>query len=125
MPRALIELPRGNTTQAIEATQPVMRFEYGTLPGIWLPYVRGLIFLKAKSGGEAANEFQKIIDHPGLEPFSPFNALAHLGLARASVLNGDTVKARKEYQDFLAMWKDADSDLPILIEAKKEYEQVK
>jgi tetratricopeptide (TPR) repeat protein len=125
MTRALMELSRGNTTQAIEATQPVMRFEYGTLPGIWLPYVRGLIFLKAKSGGEAANEFQKIIDHPGLEPFSPFNALAHLGLARASVLNGDTVKARKEYQDFLAMWKDADSDLPILIEAKKEYEQVK
>ncbi|HEX3145635.1 MAG TPA: hypothetical protein VHQ64_16800, partial [Pyrinomonadaceae bacterium] len=61
----------------------------------------------------------------GLEPFSPFNALAHLGLARASVLTGDTVKARKEYQDFLAVWKDADSDLPILVEAKKEYERVK
>jgi serine/threonine protein kinase/tetratricopeptide (TPR) repeat protein len=125
MTRALLELSRGNTTQAIEATQPIMRLEYGTIPGIWLPYVRGQSFLKAKSGGEAAMEFQKIIDHPGIEPHSPFNALAHLGLARASVLTGDTVKARKEYQDFLAMWKDADSDLPILIEAKKEYEQVK
>jgi tetratricopeptide (TPR) repeat protein len=125
MTRALLELNRGNTTQAIEATQPMMRFEYGTLPGIWLPYVRGQIFLKAKSGSEAAAEFQKIIEHPGLEPLSPFNALAHLGLARASVLTGDTVKARKEYQDFLAMWKDADSDLPILVEAKKEYEQIK
>jgi len=123
--RALLELTRGNTTQAIEATQPIMRFEWGTLTGIWLPYVRGQIFLKAKSGGEAATEFQKIIDHPGLEPLSPFNALAHLGLARASVLAGDTGKARKEYQDFLAMWKDADSDLPVLIEAKKEYEQIK
>ncbi len=125
MTRALLELNRGNTTQAIEATQPIMRFEYGLIPGIWLPHVRGQIFLKAKSGSEAAAEFQKIIDHPGLEVFSPFNALAHLGLARASVLLGDTVKARKEYQDFLALWKDADSDLPILIDAKKEYEQVK
>jgi len=53
------------------------------------------------------------------------NPLAHLGLARASALMDDTGKARKEYQDFLAMWKDADQDLPILIEAKKEYEQVK
>jgi len=123
--RALLELNRGNTTPALEATQPIMRFEYGTIPGLWLPYVRGQIFLKAKSGNEAATEFQKIIDHPGLEPFSPLNVMAHLGLARASVLTGDTAKARKEYQDFLAMWKDADSDLPILIEAKKEYEQVK
>ena len=123
--RALLELSRGNTTQAIEATQPMMRFENGLLPGVWLPYTRGQIFLKAKSGNEAATEFQKIIDHPGLEPFSPFNALAHLGLARASVLTGDTVKARREYQDFLAAWKDADSDLPILVEAKKEYERVK
>jgi tetratricopeptide (TPR) repeat protein len=123
--RALMESNRGNMAQAINATQPAMRFEFGDLPGLWLNYIRGQIFLKGKSGKEAAAEFQKILDHPGLEPFSPFNALAHLGLARASVLTGDTAKARKEYQDFLAMWKDADSDLPILIEAKKEYEQVK
>ena len=123
--RALLEMNRGNNAQAIEATQPIMRFEYGIMPGVWLPYVRGQIFLNAKSGSEAATEFQKIIDHPGIEPFSPFNALAHLGLARASVLTGDTIKARKEYQDFLAMWKDADNDLPILMAAKKEYEQIK
>ena len=74
---------------------------------------------------QAAVEFQKLIDHRGLEPLSPLYPLAHLGLARASALTGDTAKARKEYQDFLALWKDADEDLPILIEAKKEYEQVK
>jgi tetratricopeptide (TPR) repeat protein len=123
--RALVELNRGNAAQAIDATQPAMRYEFGVIPGIWLNYIRGQIYLKAKAGKEAAAEFQKILDHPGIEPVSPFNALAHLGLARASVLAGDTAKARKEYQDFLAMWKDADSDLPILIEAKKEYEQVK
>jgi tetratricopeptide (TPR) repeat protein len=125
MTRALLESNRGNMAQAIDATQPAMRFELGTMPGVWLNYIRGQIFLKGKSGKEAAAEFQKILDHPGLEPFSPFNPLAHLGLARASVLTGDTVKARKEYQDFLAMWKDADSDLPILVAAKKEYEQIK
>jgi tetratricopeptide (TPR) repeat protein len=123
--RALSESGRGNTAQAIEATQPAMRFELGNLPGIWLNYVRGHIYLKGKSGNEAAAEFKKILDRPGIEPLSPFNALSHLGLARASVLTGDTAKARKEYQDFLAMWKDADADLPVVIEAKKEYEQVK
>jgi tetratricopeptide (TPR) repeat protein len=123
--RALLELNRGNAAQAIEATQPAMRFELGVIPGIWLNYVRGQIYLKGKSGKEAAAEFQKILDHPGIEPVSPFNALAHLGLARASVLMGDTGKARKQYQDFLAMWKDADSDLPVISDAKKEYEQIK
>lgn len=60
-----------------------------------------------------------------IEPFSPFNALAHLGLARVAVVSGDATKARKDYQDFLAMYKDADQDLPILVPAKKEYEQIK
>lgn len=123
--RALIEMNRGNFQQAIESTQPAMRFEFGLIPGIWLNYIRGQIYLRGKSGKEAAVEFQKIIDHRGVEPLSPLNPLAHLGLARASVMTGDTAKARKEYQDFLAFWKDADTDLPILLEAKKEYEQVK
>jgi len=125
MTRALGEANRGNTTQAIEATQPAMRFEFGSLPGIWLNYIRGEIYLKGKAGKEASTEFQKILDHPGVEPLSPFNALSHLGLARAAVLTGDSAKARKEYQDFLAMWKDADTDLPVVVEAKKEYEQIK
>ena len=123
--RALTEMNRGNTAQAIEATQPAMRFEFGLVPGIWLNYIRGQIYLRGKFGKEAAVEFQKILDHRGIEPLSPCYPLAHLGLARASVLTGDTAKARKEYQDFLAMWKDADDDLPILIEAKKEYGQLK
>jgi hypothetical protein len=60
-----------------------------------------------------------------MDHFSPGHALAHLGLARAAVLNGDTAAARKSYQDFFAMWKDADPDLPVLVQAKKEYEQLK
>lgn len=76
--------------------------------------VRGEVFLRHKAGGDAAAAFQKVLDHRGIEPMSPLYPLAHLGLARASVLSGDTNKARKEYQDFLAVWKDADADLPIL-----------
>jgi len=93
--------------------------------GIWLTYVRGQIYLRQKAGNEAAAEFQKILDHRGIEPSSPLYPLAHLGLARASVLSGDTAKARKEYQDFLALWKDADADLPVVQQAKDEYAKLK
>lgn len=61
----------------------------------------------------------------GLAPTSVLYPLAHLGLARAAVLQGGAAKARKAYQDFLALWKDADADLPVLIEGKKEYEKLK
>ena len=73
------------------------------------------------AGKEAAAEYQNILDHRTAEVFSPLYALAHLGLARASALSGDTGKSRTEYQNFFAAWKDADADLPILIQAKKEY----
>jgi eukaryotic-like serine/threonine-protein kinase len=60
----------------------------------------------------------------GIDLFSPFHALAHVGVARAAVINGDTGAARKAYQDFFARWKDADPDLPVLVQARKEYEQL-
>jgi hypothetical protein len=71
------------------------------------------------------NEFQKILDRRGQFDISPFFPLAHLGLARAAAIAGDTTKSRKAYQDFFALWKDADADIPIMIEAKKEYEKLK
>src|SRR5205814_6319525 len=61
--RALSEMNRGNTAQAIDATQPAMRFEFGLMAGFWLTYIRGQIYLRGKSGKEAAAEFQKILDH--------------------------------------------------------------
>jgi serine/threonine protein kinase/tetratricopeptide (TPR) repeat protein len=123
--KALVESGKGNTAGAIDATQPVMRFEFGNLPGIWLNYIRGYVFLRGKMGSESAAEFRKILDHRGVDPTSPFYNLAHLGLARAASLNGDGATARTEYQNFVSAWKDADADLPILIEARKEYEQLK
>jgi ATP/maltotriose-dependent transcriptional regulator MalT len=84
-------------------------------------YVRGQAYLAAHEGSNAAIEFQKIIDLRGGVLNEPIGALAHLNLARAYVVQGDTAKAKAAYQDFLALWKDADPDIPILKEAKAEY----
>jgi lipopolysaccharide biosynthesis regulator YciM len=88
-------------------------------------YFRGLAYLLARQGPEVAAEFQKILDHRNLVLFYSEGALAHLGLARAFALRGDTAKARAAYQDFLTLWKDADPDIPILKQAKAEYAKLK
>ena len=72
-------------------------------------------------GREAANEFQKLVEHRNMLGNSPLFPLAHLQLGRAYVMAGDTTKAKAEYQEFLALWKDADPDIPILKQAKAEY----
>ena len=84
-------------------------------------YARGLAYLQMKSGRDAAAEFQKIIDHRGLAALTPLYPLSHLGLARAYALAGDLPQARKSYDRFFEIWKDADPDIPILIKAKQEY----
>jgi predicted Zn-dependent protease len=84
-------------------------------------YVRGQAYLAAHQGSEAAREFQKIVDHPGITIGDAFGVLAHLGLARAYALTGDTAKARAAYQDFFTLWKDADPGIPVLKQAKAEY----
>ena len=84
-------------------------------------FVRGEAYLAARQGSEAAAEFKKILDHPGIVLNQPIGALAHLGLARAYVLQGDTAKAKAAYRDFLTLWKDADPEIPIYKQAKAEY----
>ena len=84
-------------------------------------YVRGLAYLQAGDGAKAAAEFQRILDHRGLEPISPLYPLAYVQQARAYVLAGEHIKARNAYQNFLTLWKDADPDVPILREAQAEY----
>jgi tetratricopeptide (TPR) repeat protein len=120
--RAAMELQRGNASQAIDLLQAASRYERAA--EFWPQYVRGQAYLRLKSGSEAAAEFQKILDHHGEAPLSALYPLAHLGLARAEALASDVAGSRKAYQDFLALWKDADPDLPVLIAAKKEYERL-
>jgi tetratricopeptide (TPR) repeat protein len=87
--------------------------------------VRGESYLAAYQGREAAAEFQKILDHRGIVLNEPIGALAHLQLGRAYALQGDIPKARSAYQDFLTLWKDADPDIPILLQAKAEFTKLR
>ena len=82
--------------------------------------MRGLAYLRLRKGAEAGAEFHKILDHKGAN-WGVFYTASYVGQARAAALSGDTVKSKKAYQDFFALWKDADADVPLLIEAKKEY----
>jgi predicted Zn-dependent protease len=119
--RAAIDLQRGNAAQAIDQLQAASRYEAAA--EFWPQHLRGQAFLKLGRGAEAAAEFQKILDHRGYAPLSPLYPLAHLGLARAAALTGDRAKSQKAWDDLFAAWKEADPDLPVLIEAKREDEK--
>ncbi len=120
--RAVIELYRGNAAKAVELLQGAAPYEYARVS---LIYFRGQAYLQLKKGAEAATEFQKILDRRGASATDDIYPLAHLGMARAMLLTGDTAKARKFYQDFFALWKDADPDIPLLLAAKAEYDKLK
>ena len=123
--RAEEERSRGNLDGAVQVLESVRGYDMGLVTGLANNYLRGTLYLQQRRGNEAAAEFKKIIDNPGVDSFSPAHVLAHLCLGRALAITGDTAGARKSYQDFFALWKDADPDLPVLVEAKKEYEQLK
>ncbi len=122
--RAAIALQRDRADEAIEFLNAALPYEGGSA-AFWPNYLSGQAYLRLRHGTRAAAEFQKILDHRGWDPASPMYPLAYLGLARAALLDGDVTKARSAYQDFFAIWKDADPDIPILIEAKKEYEKLR
>ena len=125
--RALLNL--GEPAKAIDLLQIAIPYELGTprctihgyFGALYPVYVRGLAYLAARQGAQAAAEFQKILDHRGIVASDPIGALAHLQLGRALVISGDKAKAKAAYQDFLTLGKDADPGLPILKQAKAEY----
>ena len=118
---AILEVNRHNPSKALEFLRAAQPYEFGNAGPLYPVYYRGYAYLAAGQNEDAAKEFQKILDHRGIVVNSPFGALAHLGLARAYGMQGDTAKAKTAYQDFLTLWKDADSDIPILKQAKAEY----
>jgi eukaryotic-like serine/threonine-protein kinase len=142
--RAQLALSRGaaakssgtGSSKAIEVLQSATPYEWGTFGSyqsfLGYPiYVRGQAYLAGGQGSEAAAEFQKVLDHPGVVLNGLIGALAHLGLARAYALQAQSMqgadadraraKARTAYNDFLTLWKDADPDIPLLKQAKAEY----
>ena len=124
---AAMALDEGEPTRAVELLKAAYPVELGLAGGtayltnLYPVFVRGLAFLAEKQGSAAAEEFQKIVEHPGIVVNEPIGALAHLNLGRAYAMAGDTAKAKTKYQDFLTLWKDADPDIPILKQAKAEY----
>jgi serine/threonine protein kinase/tetratricopeptide (TPR) repeat protein len=129
---ASIEIKRGNPAKAIDLLQPAETYELGTpLPqfgvggSLYPPYVRGEAYLSRGRGDEASAEFQKFLNHPGVTVNSPLGALARLQLARSYALAGHSGKARSTYEDFFALWRDADPTIPVLKQAKAEFAKLR
>jgi eukaryotic-like serine/threonine-protein kinase len=135
------ELPTVNARVALSHNDPLKAIEWLQTASLWelgvagdgeggnasdlYPiYLRGEAYLSADDGGTAVGEFQRIIDHRSIG-LNCVGALAHLGIARAYVLQGDTAKGKIAYQDFLGLWKDADADNSILLQAKAEYAKLR
>jgi serine/threonine protein kinase/tetratricopeptide (TPR) repeat protein len=124
--RAAIALERKDPNGAVEFLKVANGVELGqptnSISVFLCPvYLRGEAYLMLNDAYAAATEFQKFIDHRGVVANFPWGALAHLGLARAYAMQGDTAKAKAAYQEFITLWKDADPDIPVLIAAKSEY----
>lgn len=119
--RAAIALKQGNAARALELLEPVKRYEAGWADNYQAAYLRGQADLATNRGGEAALEFQKILDHRGVVLASLIGPLARVGLARSYAMQGDARRARLAYEQFFELWSDADKDIPILIQAKAEY----
>ena len=117
--RAAIEIDRKNPAKAVEYLQTTLPYDLSFLVELYPTFLRGVAYLQLQRGAEA--EFQKLFLHRGLVGYSQQGALAHLGIARAYVLQGQKPKARAAYNDFLTLWKEADPDIPILKQAKAEY----
>jgi tetratricopeptide (TPR) repeat protein len=130
---ALLALNRHDPQKAIEELQPSIRYELGVpaidfnefFGGLYPVYMRGEAFIAEGRSAEAAAEFRKILDHNGITVGDPIGAMARLQLGRTYVLSGDAAKAKAAYEDFLALWKDADPDVPILKKAKAEYARLR
>jgi tetratricopeptide (TPR) repeat protein len=136
--RAQLALNRNSSESALNTLQAALPIELGNvittpvgISCLYPLYIRGEAYLVTKQGNAGAAEFQKILDHSGIVGNCWTGALAHLGLARANALQANTshgadadaarVRARAAYRDFLTLWKDADSNIPILKEANAEY----
>jgi hypothetical protein len=121
--KAAIQLHKNNAQAALELLETTRRYEAAA--ALSPQTLRSLVYMKLGQGAQAVAEARRILGQRGQGPLSSLWPLAHLALARASAMNGDMVQARQSYQDFFAVWTDADQELPVLIEAKREFEQLR
>jgi tetratricopeptide (TPR) repeat protein len=130
--RGILALNQGKTADAVDRLEVARPYELGGTTGssygwnaLYPAFVRGQAYLRARKGVEAAAEFQKILDHRGVVVNEPIGALAHLGLARAYALQGEKSRLLTAYEDFLALWKASDPDLPVIRQAIKGHENLR
>jgi hypothetical protein len=122
--QALIALCRDQPARSVELSASAAPYERSYVDVV---YVRGLAYLRMHKGADAAAEFEKIVDHKGANWYERIHypaqlySLSYLGMARGFALAGAPAKAKKAFQDFFKLWKDADPDLPILRQARAEY----
>jgi eukaryotic-like serine/threonine-protein kinase len=121
---ALLELQRGEPSAALEMLRRMASMDLGRYTAFRVPYVRGLVYLALRNPTAAVAEFQKILDHRGIAPLSLLYPLAYVQQGRAYAFDGNFSKARHAYASFLEIWKDADEDVPILQEVRREYERL-
>ena len=119
--RAALALHTRKPDEALAALAPAAHTELGTMAGLVPPYLRAQAFLQKGVFAAAIQEFQKVIDHIGVDPFAPMVPLAHLGIARAHAASGDLAASRLAYDELFRMWHRADADLAPLVTAREEY----
>ncbi len=131
MVHAAASLQRGDPAPAVDLLQKTGRDELGTNAALWPAYLRGLAYLKQAADAEARLEFQKILDNKGVLVPKDFNPaaitlypLAYLGRARAAARSGDMAASQEAYESLFKVWQDADSDIPIVRAARREYQQL-
>jgi tetratricopeptide (TPR) repeat protein len=127
--RGRVAIDQGNPGKAIQLLSPSLPTETAitdefSVSSLYPAYVRGQAYLLSGDGKAAATEFQKLIGHPGLVLNTPLAALARLQLARAYAVSGESSKALGSYREFMALWKDADRDTPVLVKASAELAQM-
>jgi outer membrane protein assembly factor BamD (BamD/ComL family) len=127
--RAAMKVHENDPAGAVEVMRPTVKYDFAYPPdsfnSLYPAYIRGLAYLQMGEGRQAVVEFQKLLDHSGIVGTSVIGALSHLQLARAQKMMSDEGAARKSYEDFLTLWKDADSDIPIYQQAKAEYARLR
>jgi hypothetical protein len=121
---AALALHRGDAARAVSELEPAAQYDHAPAAEFWPSYLRGLAHLRLKDGRSAATAFENVVNHRGEAPTSPLYALAHLGLARAALLVSDSASARTNYDAFFKIWKNADSDLVTVRQARAEYTQL-
>jgi eukaryotic-like serine/threonine-protein kinase len=125
MARTTLAVAHGSSAAEItNLMEPTLPYEFGEVADLLPIYVRGASYLQIGSGKEAEQEFQRILDHHGVDAVTTLYPLSQLGLARCYALLGRKVDSRRAYEAFFSLWKDADRDLPILIKARREYQEL-